>query len=113
MNVLLAPDLQVHGQAWLDLLVGDKRVFGLFCLEWAGDGCGSRVRNCSTVNPAFAIKSRNAPRATSWSWHDDVAASLTGDIPAEPFRTREQHRAAAGPGLGALDGDFHIMQVNP
>lgn len=33
VNVLLAPDLQVNGQAWLELLVGDRRVFGLFYLE--------------------------------------------------------------------------------
>ncbi len=33
VNVLLAPDLQVHWPAWLDLLVGDKRMFAFFYWE--------------------------------------------------------------------------------
>ena len=33
VNVLLAPDLQVHGEARVDLRIGDRRVFALFYLE--------------------------------------------------------------------------------
>lgn len=33
VNVLLAPGLQIHGEAGLELLIGDKRVFALFYLE--------------------------------------------------------------------------------
>jgi uncharacterized protein (TIGR03437 family) len=33
VNVLLAPGLQIHGEAGLELLIGDRRVFALFYLE--------------------------------------------------------------------------------